>query len=69
MSDDQQQGAFAAMPAGSIFEPLTGEQQDDFGRASSEPVHPDRRPSRGNPRLEQLDVDRGLGKLERICGN
>jgi len=57
------------MPVGSIFEPVSGEQQHHSGHTPSERAHPDTRPSPGNPPLEQLDVDRGLGKLERICGN
>jgi hypothetical protein len=29
---------------------------------------PDRRGPRGNPDVEQIDVDRGQGKIERVLG-
>jgi hypothetical protein len=31
--------------------------------------HPDRARARGNPEIEEIDVDRGLGKMERVSGN
>ncbi len=30
---------------------------------------PDQARPRGNPQIEDIDVDRGLGKMERVSGN
>ena len=37
--------------------------------AADDAGHPDRIGTRGNPEVEAEDLERGIGKMERITGN
>jgi hypothetical protein len=41
--------------------------QDAGGRETA--AHPDQVGPRGNPDIEQIDVERGLDKIDRVSGN
>ena len=44
------------------------ERQGESRLADDTRDHPDRRPPRGNPEVEEIDVERGKGKIERVLG-
>lgn len=64
MTEHQEQPGRSAAGGPDVDPPVEAERgpTDHF-------AHPDRMPLRGNPEVEQVDVDRGRGKLERISGH
>jgi len=49
--------------------PSDADEAAEAAAAREDAQHPDRARPRGNPEVEQIDVDRGLGKIERVSGN
>jgi hypothetical protein len=56
--------------AGQLQHPAHGghELPQDPGEGVRTP-RPDEARPRGNPQVEQMDLDRGVGKLERVSGH
>ena len=54
----------------SPVEDAAGANADSRPKAAADASpHPDRSTSRGNPEVEAVDLERGIGKMERISGN
>lgn len=64
MTEHQEQAARAAAGRTDVDPPVETEQAltDSF-------AHPDRTPLRGNQDVEEIDVERGRGKIERVSGH
>jgi len=58
-------------PTGDPLNPTAGPgapRDEDLATPRETEPHPDRKGPRGNPQREEVDVERGEGKLDRILG-
>lgn len=62
--EDQRQGSY-----GRTAQAEAGAGAAGSGERADAAARPDQLRARGNPEIEQVDLERGIGKLERISGN